>query len=632
MQGSNEGTWSVRETVNSVATVARSVNGLAVETTPAAITRSRVDHLVSKAVAADPTALAVASLHGDLTYGELDLGATTVADELRRLGVGPGDLVALTAARSPAMVVGALGILKAQAAYVSIDPSYPRERIAFMLSDCGTRVVVESSPDPCVPKVTLMSDPSQPGEVTFMPASDDDPAYVIYTSGSTGSPKGVVVNHASLLNLVRWHQDAFKVAAPDRASLVASPGFDASVWELWPYLVTGASLHIPADCLRRDPVGWRDWLVQNRITVAYAPTAIAERLMELRWPKDAALRYLLTGGDVLAVTPPPGLPFVVVNNYGVTEAAVVSTSTQLSPSESPASTPPIGRPITGAELHVVDEKLVPVAAGDPGELLIGGVSVASGYLNREELTAERFIADHLGCDPGARLYRTGDLVRMGHGGNLEFLGRLDEQVKVRGYRIECGEVAVALLRHSDVRSCVVVATGDGPPERRLVAYLVARGERQPDVDEMRVHLGLILPDYMVPSAFVWLAELPTSPNGKIDRRALPAPDVAEREWDGDDPRTDLEHAIGAIVMRLLGLASIGVEENFFLLGGHSLLAAQLIAALSDHVGVELPLRAVFEGPSIRELADEIERLVLEEIEAMSEDEAEQHLSRISRQA
>ena len=275
----------MRETVNFVATVARSVNGLAVGTTPAVITRSRVDHLVSKAVAAEPTALAVASLHGDLTYGELDEGATRVADELRRLGVGPGDLVALTAARSPAMVVGALGILKAQAAYVSIDPSYPRERIAFMLSDCGTRVVVESSPDPCVPKVSVMSDPSRPVEAAFMPASDDDPAYVIYTSGSTGSPKGVVVHHASLLNLVRWHQDAFKVSAPDRASLVASPGFDASVWELWPYLVAGASLHIPADRLRRDPVGWRDWLVRNRITVAYAPTAIAERLMELRCPR-----------------------------------------------------------------------------------------------------------------------------------------------------------------------------------------------------------------------------------------------------------------------------------------------------------------------------------------------------------
>jgi len=592
-----------------------------------------VERLVSEAVAADPAALAVASAGAELSYAALAERAATVAEELRQLGVRAGDLVALTTARSPAMAVGALGILQAGAAYVSLDPSYPRERLDFMLADCGARVVVESSLDPCAPRVTSLGHRVGSKARPQLGGSDDPAAYVIYTSGSTGIPKGVVVPHAGLLNLVRWHQEAFGVSAQDRASLVASPGFDASVWELWPYLAAGASLHVPPDEVRRDLTGWRDWLVAERITVSFAPTAVAERLMELPWPKETVLRFLLAGGDTLLVAPPRGLPFVVVNNYGVTEATVVSTSVSLTPSESASSAPPIGRPITGVELHVVDDQLLPVVAGEPGELLVGGVCVASGYLNRPELTAERFITDHLGCTPDARLYRTGDLVRARPDGNLEFLGRMDDQVKIRGYRIECGEVAAGLLRHADVRSCAVVATGEHSGERRLVAYLVATGERQPDAEELRAHLALILPDHMLPGAFVWLAELPTGPNGKIDREALPGPEWTEQgALSGDMVTSDLERAVGATVARLLGLPGIGVTEDFFLLGGHSLLAAQVIAALSDQIGVEVPLRAVFEGPSVRELAAEIERLVLAEIEEMSEDEAEQLVGRSPRQA
>lgn len=575
-----EDTWSVRETVNTEESQARPVNGREANSGGAKRGLSRVDELVSSAVAADPTALAISSAGDELTYAELDARAEAVADELRTLGVRPTDLVALTAARSIAMAVGALGILKAGAAYASLDPSYPRERLDFMLSDCGARVAVESSLDPNVESVTLLNSGGSI-ERAWLPDSRDAPAYVIYTSASSGHPKGVIVTHESLLNLVQWHRDAFALSAQDRASLVASPGFDASVWELWPYLAAGASVHIPSENVRRDPVVWRDWLVEHRITVAYAPTAIAEQLMGLQWPKATSLRYLLTGGDTLLMVPPPDLGFVVVNNYGVTEATVVSTSVKLKPSPTSLSAPTIGRPITGAELYVVDEKLTPVVAGEPGELLVGGVSVASGYLNLPELTAERFIADHLGCEPGARLYRTGDLVRSNHDGSLEFLGRIDDQVKVRGFRIECGEVAAALLRHADVSSCTVVATEDDPSKRRLVAYLVAATDRHPGIDEMRAHLGSRLPDYMIPSAFVWLAELPTTANGKIDRAALSAPGITERPGPGDvGPRSDLEHAIGAIVRRLLGLSSVGLDEDFFLLGGHSLLAAQLIAALS----------------------------------------------------
>jgi amino acid adenylation domain-containing protein len=590
-----------------------------------------LQQLASAAVAANPAALAVACAAGRLSYEQLDRLASELAAELQRLGVQGRDLVALAVPRSPAMVVGALGILKAGAAYVSLDPSYPAERLQFMLRDCGAHLIVESSADPLVPLVRA-TESNGATRRAQLPASDGPASYVIYTSGSTGRPKGVVVCEPSLLNLVRWHQEAFAVTPEDRATLMASPGFDASVWELWPYLLAGASVHVPPEEFRRDPAGLRDWLVEHRITIAFVATAIAEHLMTLSWPDDVALRYLLTGGDALLVSPPEGLPFEVINNYGVTEATVVSTSGRVGPATTPGSTLSIGFPIMGAELYVVDEKLAPVGAGESGELLIGGVSVAAGYLNLPELTAERFVPDHLGCEPNARLYRTGDLVRLSHAG-YEFLGRVDDQVQVRGYRVETGDVAAALLRHPDVRSCVVVGAGERSAERRLIAYAVPTGSRRPEIDELRAHLAGIVPDFMFPTSLVWLDELPTGPNGKIDRGALPQPGLIERDPPADEaadqPLTDLERTVGNVVAELLGLTSIGLNEDFFLLGGHSLLGAQLIATLSDHVGVEIPLRSLFEGPSVRELALEIERLLLAEIEGLSDEEATQLIKPVS---
>jgi hypothetical protein len=273
--------------------------------------------------------------------------------------------------------------------------------------------------------------------------------------------------------------------------------------------------------------------------------------------------------------------------------------------------------------------LVTVTTGEPGELLIGGVCVAAGYLNRPQLTAERFIPDHMSCEPGARLYRTGDLVRTRSDGSFEFLGRLDDQVKVRGYRVETGDVAAGLLRHADVGSCVVVATGEHSVERRLVAYVVPVGERRPDADELRSHLAPIVPEHMVPSHFVWLTELPTDPHGKIDRRALPAPATVTLEQPAGDDSSELERTVGAIVSELLGLAGVGVDEDFFLLGGHSLLGAQVIAALSVQLGVEIPLRAVFDSPSVRGLSAAIESVLLAEIENLSDEDAELLVTQIS---
>ncbi|MGA2209807.1 MAG: non-ribosomal peptide synthetase [Acidimicrobiales bacterium] len=596
----------------------------------------RVDQLVAEQARRFPERLAVSSAAGEVTYAELDRAAGLLADRLAELGVHAGSLVALAAPRSVALAVGALGILRSGAAYVALDPGYPAERLAFMLRDSGADVIVESSSDGLVAKVRSLGR-DRPADRDRSDALDlrwdGAPAYVIYTSGSTGLPKGVVVSHESLSNLVSWHIRQFGVTAEDRASLIASPGFDASVWELWPYLVAGASLHVPSDDVRVDAALLRDWITQQHLTVSFVPTALAERLIDLPWPSDAALHYLLTGGDVLKRTPPAGLGFVLVNNYGVTEGTVVSTSCVVAPSETPGLVPPIGFPVAGSKLHVVDEKLVEVSEGEPGELLIGGPQVALGYLGRPKLTSERFLMDHITFWQPGRLYRTGDLVRVRADGQLEFLGRLDDQVKIRGARVECMEVTAALLRHPGVTDCTVTVSTDGTGEQQLIAYLVGSGEGTVGPAELRSHLATFLPDYMSPAAFVWLATLPVTANGKIDREALPAPgEVRGSRDDLAAPRNHLESVIGEVVASLLALPRLGVDEDFFLLGGHSLFAAQLIANLADIFGVDVSLRAVFEGPSVAELAAEVERLVLDQVEGISEVEAEELVSRFSAEA
>jgi thioesterase domain-containing protein/acyl carrier protein len=425
-------------------------------------------------------------------------------------------------------------------------------------------------------------------------------------------PKGVMIEHRSLLNLVRWHVRTFEVVGSDRASQVASPAFDAAVWELWPYLAAGASVHFAAQDTRADVTALRHWLLSERITIGFLPTPLAEAIVELDWPPTAPLRVLLTGGDALHHHPPAGLPFVLVNNYGPTEATVLVTSTTVPPAGSSAHPPSIGGPITNSRIHIVDSSLHPVPAGSPGELLIGGVGVARGYLKRPALTRERFIPDPFGAEPGARLYRTGDLVLERPDGQLEFLGRIDDQVKIRGFRVEPAEIAVALDGHSGVRSSVVVAREHRPGESRLVAYVVPRDGIPPGVADLRSHLAGLLPDYMLPSDFVFLTELPLTSNGKVDRGALPSPEeVADRGSDVmREPATELERDLATMVGELLGLDRVGPDENFFMLGGHSLLAAQLVARIRDRFGVDLPLISVFEAGSAAGLAAEVEQLRL----------------------
>ena len=573
----------------------------------------------------------------NFSYGELETRASSLASQLRSFGVGPDVVVAICMRRSFAMVISALAVLKAGGAYLPIDPANPPARLAYMLSDSQVKVVVTSE---CnrerVPagdyEIIELNDEGQSkgsSAVSFQPISvkPSNLAYVIYTSGSTGQPKGVEITHGNLSNLVAWHVEAFSVTPVDRASQFSAVGFDAAVWELWPYLVAGASLHIPEDGLLADPAGLRDWILAQRITIGFLPTPVAERVMMLPWPPMASFRFLLTGADTLHHYPAAKLPFALVNNYGPTECTVVTTSGVVAPEKKSSGLPPIGRPITNMKVYVLDEKMREVQAGDPGELYIGGAGVGRGYRNRPELTAERFVRNPFSTGPGDRLYKTGDLVRLLPDGQIAFLGRTDEQIKIRGFRIEPGEIVATLNEHPLVRESAVVPREFGVGDMRLVAYVVAEPNASVTHSALRNHLATTLPEHMIPAVFVRIGTLPLNTSGKLDRAALPEPEatnsLAVDTYEA--PRTPVEERIAEILAPLLELERVGVADNFFMLGGHSLLGTQVIARVRDAFGIELSLRTVFDSPTVAGLAAEVEQSLLAKLEAMSEEEAEEFL-------
>ena len=584
-----------------------------------------------------PDAIAVVAGDQRLTYRELDQRANQLAHHLRACGVD-ADVVGLCLERSIDFVVGALAILKAGGAYLPLDPSHPAERLHFMLADARVPVLVtrQSIAERLVAGSwrTVAVD-SERAAIGAMPthdpesATDDDTlSYVIYTSGSTGEPKGVELTHRSLLNLVSWHREAFAVTATDRATQIASLAFDAAVWELWPYLTAGASIYLPDEATRLSPEALRDWLVAQQITLCFLPTPLAEIAMTLEWPPTTALRAMLTGGDRLHNYPPATLPFALINNYGPAEGTVVATSGRILPAEFPDSLPTIGHAITNVQLHILDAELRPVLASTEGELYIGGAGVARGYRHRPALTAERFIPNPFDATPGARLYKTGDLVRERPDGSLDFIGRADGQVKIRGNRIELGEIITVLNRHPAVRTSHVAARDHGAGDLRLVAYVVPTPGYDVAADDLHGFLRTRLPEYMMPAAFVRMDALPETPNGKIDPSALPAPDERNSMRAASDasPRTAIEEQLAAIVATVLGLERVGMDDDFFLLGGHSLLGIQLISRIRDTFAVELPLLALFEAPTVAELSAEVEQLIVANLEAMSEEEAERYLA------
>ncbi len=587
-----------------------------------------VHEFVAQRATENPNAVAVSNGQEELSYAELDRRANRFANYLRSIGVERNVVVGLYLDRSPAMVVAALAILKAGGAYVPLDPIHPVERLAFMLRDSNASIVVsmtrlaEGFPsgewqvvtlDGDAEKIAAMSDGRPESGVGF-----DDLAYIIYTSGSTGQPKGVELIHSGLSNLVCWHQRAFRVTPADRAGAQSTLGFDAAVWEMWSYLASGASLHLADDSVRNDAITLRDWIVSRRITISFAATVMAERLLRLDWPAETALRFLLTGADTLKVYPSPRLPFVLVNNYGPTECTVVSTSGVVPAGSAANQAPSIGRAIDGVEIYILDQRQQQVTGG-VGEIYIGGAGLGRGYRNRPDLTAERFVPNPFSTAPGARMYRTGDLARWLPNGEIAFLGRLDEQVKVRGYRVEPSEVSTVLGQHPAVQTSLVVATEDEPGEKQLVAYLVLSPGATVSATALREYLRQRVPDYMVPAAFVSILSLPVTEQGKVDRAALPSVNGNRLSDEAYvEPRTLVEEELVKILAPLLKLDRVGVNDNFFLLGGHSLLGTQVIARVSETFGVDLTLLKLFDHPTVAEMSAEIEDLIMAKVDSAAQ--------------
>ncbi|HEV2734864.1 MAG TPA: amino acid adenylation domain-containing protein, partial [Longimicrobiaceae bacterium] len=544
-----------------------------------------------------PDAVALVCGGDRVTYGQLDARSAELAGRLRSRGVGPETRVAVLMERSPEGVVAALAVLRAGGAYLPLDPATPPERVERILEDAGVALVLDGR--------GVSEGPGGTGAGGGGRVSPDAAAYVIYTSGSTGTPKGVVVTHGGLANLVDWHVGAFGVTAADRATQLTGLGFDASVQETWPQLAAGATLHLVADEeARASAPALQRLMLEHAITLAFVPTPLAEGLLALQWPDGTALRVLLAGGDALRVRPSAGLPFRLVNAYGPTENTVVAATGVVLPDGGDARAPAIGRPIAGVRAYVLDLALAPVPAGVPGELCLGGRSVARGYLGRPGATAAAFVPDPFAGEAGARMYRTGDRVRWLEDGELEFLGRIDRQVKVRGFRIEPGEIEAVLARHPGVRGVAVVVR-DGasghPGDRRIVAYLEADGGVSPR--EARELARASLPEYMVPSAFVVLDALPLTPSGKLDRRALPAPEPSGAgEEAGAEPRTELEHAIAAVWEEVLGVPAVRTGASFFDLGGNSLLVVRAAERLEAALGRRVPVLDLFRHGTVAALA------------------------------
>lgn len=590
----------------------------------------------SMQAAKTPTQTAVFYNGVPLSYRDLDVKSNQLAHWLRATGVQANTLVALCTTHSPNFVIGALGIWKAGGGYLPLDPNLPAERISFLLNDAAAPILLTEQAfaneiferDRYVMALDRESNrlsalPQTPPE-QIESNRTDDLAYAIYTSGSTGMPKGVEITHGNLINLIEWHQRAFFVTSADRATQLASLSFDAAVWEIWPYLTMGASVHFVPGAVRTSPESLRDWLVENKITIGFVPTLLAESLIALEWPAKTSLRTMLTGADVLHRYPSPALPFELVNNYGPTECTVVATSGAVPADPDSSSAPFIGRPISNVQVYLLDADMKPVLPGTPGEIFIGGAGVARGYRNRPELTSERFISDPLKRGAKDRLYRTGDSACMMPDGQLAFLGRTDEQIKLSGYRVEPNEIVHALVQCAGVQAAHVIAREDAAGNKNLVAYIVAEPGAAVTSSQLRTELQRQLPAYMLPAEFVLLAELPLTASGKVDRALLPAPSAENALSDTAFVafRNAVEERMAAIVSGLLGMSRVSVEDNFFMLGGHSLLGTQLIGRVRDAFRVELSLRSVFDAPTIAQLSAEVEKLLIAQIESLSEAEVQ----------
>jgi len=564
-----------------------------------------------------PNAIALEFEGKQLTYLELDQLSNQLAHHLRGKGIGPEQTVGLLLDRSIELVIGILGTLKAGGAYVPIGPDYPLERIRFMIEDSQVTTLLTQSllksnlPEIEVPivvidaewKAVISHESVLPVDAGVKP---ENLAYIIYTSGSTGKPKGVMNEHRGICNRMHWMLETFRLETSDRVIQKTPFTFDVSIWEMfWP-LITGARLMITKPDAHADSAYLVDFIAKHGITVAqFVPSMLRIFLQERDLSRCASLKKVFCAGEALAPDIAQEcierLGVRLINLYGPTEASVEASWWECTPGE---STVPIGRPIANMQMYVLDTQGQRVPIGVAGELYIGGVGVARGYCNREELTAERFLPDPYTDEPDTRLYRTGDLARFRSDGVLEFLGRTDYQVKVRGFRIELGEIETVLRQHECVRDVVLIAQPDASGSSRLIAYWVREPGAVTSVAELREHIRQALPPYMIPSLFMELDCIPLLSNGKADRNSLPLPSAGQ--WDQDKaqtpPRTPLEQTLVQIWSDLLGTGEIGVENSFFELGGHSLLAIRLVSKIREVLKVECPLRQLITAPTIAELA------------------------------
>lgn len=568
---------------------------------------------IDEIAAATPHAVALRAECGELTYGELHARAARTAAWLAAQGVRPGDLVGICLERSFDQITAALAAWLAGAAYLPLDPAWPDGRLATIVAEASCALVLTRAD--AIARIAGAVVPGEAPATARQPVAPGDLAYVIYTSGSTGTPKGVEVSHGNLAHLIAWHNADFGVTAETRAVHLAGLGFDASVWEVWPHLAAGAAVTLAPDRVRTSAADLKHWLVEQQATIAFAPTALAEELVSAPWPADTRLRVLLTGADRLVARPIHDLPFRFVNNYGPTECTVVATSGTVAPEGQ--SLPSIGAAIGATIIHLVDAEGAPVADGEQGEMLVGGPSVALGYRGRPDLTADRFLD---ASDGSGRYYRTGDLAVRRPDGRYDFRGRADDQVKLRGHRVEPGEVASVLRTHPAIAQCAVIAREGQDGALSLVAYCVAPADLA--AEELRDHLAAQLPEYMIPGAFVRLDALPLNSSGKLDRAALPAPnaDNAFATATYSAPESAAEARLAEILQGVLGHDAFGMEDNFFLLGGHSLLGTQVVLRASEAFGVNLVLRDLFEAPTVRRLAARIEERLMEMIAQMSDEE------------
>ncbi|HEY3579058.1 MAG TPA: amino acid adenylation domain-containing protein, partial [Pyrinomonadaceae bacterium] len=566
-----------------------------------------------------PEAIALVYEDAQISFRRLNERANQVGHRLQRLGVGPESLVGICLDRSVDLIVGLLGILKAGGAYVPLDPSYPRERLSLMLEDANAQVLITNdslrpllegyngqivcldtereaieieSAENCVSNVT-------PGNL----------AYVIYTSGSTGKPKGVGVTHLGVCNTLRWRQVAFELSEQDRMLQTISIAFDPSVWQIFGSLVTGSCLVLASPGGDKDVPYLLNTLREQKITIADFVPSLLQAFLD-REPQDECkqLRHVFCGGEVLPAELVEqfykSIPAQLHNMYGQTEGTIDTSSWPCEPLRDGQSVS-IGRPVANKRVYLLDQQLQPVPIGVPGHLHVGGVGLTRGYLYQPQLSAEKLIPDPFATEPGAQLYRTGDLARYLPDGRLEFLGRLDQQVKVRGFRIELEEIEVALTSHDVVQSAVVVALERMKGKKELAAYIIADKERKPAISELRAHLKQRLPEYMVPSYFVVLEEWPLTPNGKLDRIALPPPtDIrAQTETVYLAPRNEMEKIVAQVWQEVLQLDQVGVHDNFFDLGGHSLLMLRIQGKVRTLFNRDMSIVEMFRYPTISSLAE-----------------------------